>query len=238
MLPPTAMLPDQVQQSRDELWNLMRELMVTFAARRPVRKVCVVANAPLLPSAARAAEIDSADLVIRTNALMLDVPDGPLCVGRQCHVAVVSMATAVTPWVFHDYRKRAYLVPQAGWDVHPTAGLQRDLRLVAPFWPADLGAMPLPNALVKARILPMMDPERPPASLIPTTGTMAMFLGHEMFPEADLIGAGYSFLDDETQQSWAHHSGDRTRVHRHHDLALEARLFRSWIGDGTLRMLA
>lgn len=238
MLAPTTTYAEQLRRSREDLWTLLRDHLAAYAARRPVRTVCVVANAPLQTSAERAAEIDAADLVIRTNSVTLDEVDGQACVGRVCHVVVLSMATVVTRWVFQDYRSRAYLVPQAGWDVHPTAGLRTDLRLSAPFWPADLGAMPLPNALVKARLLRLLDADRPSASLLPTTGLMALYLGHELFGDAELIGTGFSFLHDEDQQSWSHHSGSHTRVHPHHDLALEARLLRSWIDDGTLRLLS
>lgn len=235
---PPATLADDVRQARADLWDQIRAFMASYAARRPITKVAVIGNAPLPPSAERAAEIDSADLVIRTNSLVLDEPDAAPCVGTACHVAVVSMSTKMTPWVLRDYRRRAYLIPQAGWDVHPTPGMRDDLRLVAPFWPADLGAMPLPNALVKAEMLAMLDPDRPAATLLPTTGTMAIFLGHKLFPDATLVATGFSFLDDQDQQSWAHHAGSHTRVHPHHSLALEAQLLRSWIDDGSLRMLS
>jgi hypothetical protein len=59
-----------------------------------------------------------------------------------------------------------------------------------------------------------------------------------MFPEAELVATGYSFLDDDTQTSWDHHSGGHTRVPRKHRLNHEAQLLRSWIADGSLRMLA
>ena len=231
-------LNKRVQQGREELWDLVRDYLLSYAARTPVRKVCVVANAPLRPSETRAAEIDSGDLVIRTNALMLDEPGGPACVGRVCHVAIVSPSTTLTPWVLHDYRRRGYLVPQVGWDFHPTRVLQQDPRMSAPFWPADLGALPLPNAILKQRLGDLLAPQRRRGWIIPTTGTIAAFLAHELFPDAELVATGYSFLDDATQTSWEHHSGGRTSVHWQHRLTHEADLLRSWIDDGSLRMLS
>lgn len=183
-------------------------------------------------------DIDSADLVLRTNSLVLDEPSAPPSVGRMCHVVIASINTRMTPWVLQDHRRRAYLLPQSGWDVHPTTMLRDDLRLLAPFWPADLGAMPLPNALVKAALLPLLEPDQPTGTLLPTTGTMALFLGHELFPDAELVGTGFSFLDCDTQTAWPHHSGGHTKVHPHHVLSLEARLLRSWVDDGSLRILA
>ena len=98
--------------------------------------------------------------------------------------------------------------------------------------------MPLPNAVVKARTVHALDPTAEPGSIIPTAGTTALFLAHEMFPGADLVGTGFSFLDDEEQTSWFHHSGGHTRVNRRHRLDLEAALLRSWMADGSLRHLS
>jgi hypothetical protein len=135
----------------------------------------------------------------------------------------------------HDYRNRGYLVPQVGWDSHPTRAL---IRVSAPFWPADLCALPLPNAILKQRLGDLLAPDWRPGWIIPTAGTIAVFLAHEMFPEAELVATGYSFLDDETQKSWDHHSGGHTRLPWQHRLNHEAQLLRSWIADGSLRMLA
>lgn len=72
----------------------------------------------------------------------------------------------------------------------------------APFWPADLGALPLPNAILKQRLGDLLAPQRRRGWIIPTTGTIAAFLAHELFPDAELVATGYSFLDDATQTSW------------------------------------
>lgn len=229
-------LRDQLLRTRDEQWDHVRSLLLAYAERSPVRRVAVVGNAPLRPDAARAAAIDAADLVIRANALVLDEPGRPPTVGSRCHVVLLSRRTRLTPWALRDYRDRLYLVPQAGFvEYHP--GDDVGLLLETPFWPADLGAIPLPNAVVKARTVRALDPDAEPGDVIPTTGTMGGFMAHEMFPDADLVVAGFSFLDDETQTHWDHHSGGRVKVNTRHRLDLEARLLRSWIADGSVHRL-
>ncbi|CCH76192.1 conserved hypothetical protein [Nostocoides japonicum T1-X7] len=225
-----------LERTREEQWCQIRGYLLAYADHAPPRKVAVVGNAPLEPHEERVAEIDSADLVIRVNSLMLDDPGAPPTLGTACHAVVLSRATALTPWVLRDYRRRAYLVPQAGF-VQYRPGDTIGLLLHADFWPPDLGAMPLPNAVVKARAVRALDPGARPGSLIPTTGTTAVFLAHEMFPDADLVVVGFSFLDDAEQTSWSHHSGGHTKVNWQHRLDLEARLLRSWIDDGSARAL-
>ncbi|HEY7721134.1 MAG TPA: hypothetical protein VIB11_04805 [Pedococcus sp.] len=230
------MVRDALLRSQLEQWELIRDYMASYARHVPVRTVAVVGNAPLAPDARRAEAIDACDLVIRANAMMLDAPGEPPCVGTACHAVVLSRATAVTPWVFKDYRNRAYLVPQAGFVQYHLEN-KVGLLLRTDFWPEDLGAMPLPNAVVKARVARALDPEHRPGSLIPTTGMMAMFMAHEMFPSADLLVTGFSFLEDCEQTHWSHHSGGRTKVNWQHRLDLEAALLRSWIDDGSARYL-
>jgi len=227
----------ELEATRAAQWDQLRSHLLAYAARQPVERVAVVGNAPLHPDAGRAATIDTADLVIRVNAFVLDEPGAPPTVGTACHAVLLSRATTLTAWTLRGYRQRAYLVPQAGF-VQYRPGDEVGLLLDAGFWPADLGAMPLPNAVVKARTVRALDPDARPGSLIPTTGTTALFLAHEMFPGADLVGTGFSFLDDEEQTSWSHHSGGHTRVNWQHRLDLEATLLRSWVADGTLRHLS
>jgi hypothetical protein len=230
-------LREGLRLTREAQWEDVRSYLLTYAARRPVERVAVVGNAPLPPDTSRAATIDAADLVIRCNSFVLDEPRAPRAVGTACHAVLLSRATTLTPWTLRDYRSRAYLVPQAGFvQYHP--GDEIGLLLHADFWPADLGAMPLPNAAVKLRVVAALDPTARPGSLIPTTGTTALFLAHEMFPDAELVGTGFSFLDDEEQQSWSHHSGGHTKVNWQHRLDLEAALLRSWIADGSFRHLS
>ncbi|HVU91347.1 MAG TPA: hypothetical protein VHC23_03890 [Jatrophihabitans sp.] len=227
----TVALAAELDAAREQLWELLREYLTAYAGRRPVRKVAMVGNAPLAPDAQRAAEIDSCDLVIRANSMVLDEPGQPPCVGTACHAVILSHATATTPWVFRDYRSRAYLVPQAGMPRNP-----RPIPAV-PFWPADLGAMPLPNAIVKQRLADLMDPQHVPGELTPTTGMMGTYLAHALFPGAETIVTGLSFLDGAPRRSWDHHAGGSTDINYWHDLALEGALLRRWIDEGTLRFL-
>lgn len=228
---------DELASTRQQQWDHIRDYLAAYAARQPVSSVAVVGNAPLGPDEERAAAIDGADLVIRTNALVLDEPGSPPTVGRVCHAAIVSRATALTPWALQNYRDRAYLVPQAGYVQYPLED-SVGLLLETTFWPPDLGVMPLPNAVVKVRLADLLDPHRRPGSIIPTTGTTALFLAHDMFPEADILATGFSFLEDAAQTHWAHQSGGYTKVNWQHRLDLEQKLLQSWQADGSVRFLA
>ena len=223
------MLQAELAGSHQQQWELLRGFIASYADHLPVSRVAVVGNAPLLPDADRAAALDSADLVFRANSMMLDDPGSPPCLGRTCHVVVLSHATRMTPWVFQDYRRRAYLVPQMGFLLYYR------VRPAPDFWPADLGAIPLPNAVVKARLADLLDPEHEPAALTPTSGMAALYLAHEMFPEAQMVATGFSFLHNQSQSEWAHHSGGSTAVHPLHDLELEGALLRTWVEDGSVQ---
>lgn len=225
------MLAAEVAASRQAQWDAVRDYLASYAKQQPVRKVTVVGNAPLGPNPERVAEIDSSDLVFRMNSLALDDPGGPPCVGRKCDVVVVSRYAPVTPWMFQDYRNRAYLIPQAGY------GLRYILHPQPYFWPSDLGTMPVPNAPVITRLLDLLDPDHVPNELIPTSGTISCFLAHEMFPEAEMLATGFSFLDGVQQDAWRYQSGGGSPVIAAHQLGLEATLLRSWIDDGSMRML-
>ncbi len=231
-----AVIREDLARSQQTQWDLIRDEMAAYAAHRPVRSVAVVGNAPLEPDPARAAAVDACDLVIRANEVGLDEPGGPPCAGRACHVVLLSRATPISRWALQDYRRRAYFVPQAGFVQYHLED-KVGLLLETAFWPDDLGIVPLPNAVVKARTVAALDPEHTPGSIIPTTGTTAVFMAHEMFPGADLVLTGFSFLDQPDQTHWSHHAGTATKVNWQHRLDLEARLLRSWIDDGTARYL-
>ncbi len=225
-----------LEETRAAQWDCLRDLIAAYASHDPVRRVAVVGNAPLGPDPGRAATIDAADLVIRVNAMVLDHPGEAPALGTACHVVVMSRSTALTPDALRGYRQRLYLSPQMGW-VQYQPGDELGLLVHAEYWPIDLGSVPLPNAVVKARCVRALDPDAPPGSIIPTTGTTAIFLAHEMFPDAHLVATGFSFLDDSRQTSWSHHSGGHVKVNWQHRLDLEARLLNSWIADGSLRHL-
>jgi hypothetical protein len=213
------------------MWDLVRDFLTSYALGSPVRRITVVGNAPLEPDPARVAQIDSSDIVIRLNSLALDRPGGPPCVGTRCTAVVLSRYAPVTPWTFEDYRRRAYLVPQAGY------GLRYILHPQPQFWPSDLGTVPIPNEPVITRLLDQLDPQHVPNELIPTSGTIGLFLAHEMFPEAEVLATGYSFLDGRQQSEWRYQSGGGSPVIAAHQLPLEAALLRSWVDDGSLRVM-
>lgn len=225
------LLREEIEQSNDRVWESMRAFVAAHSDHLPVRKVAAVGNAPLAPSEDRAAEIDSCDLVFRVNSLVLDELGEPACMGTKTDVVLLSRSTNVTPWVFQDYRQRAYLLLQAGF----TASHQ--VRDTTECWPADLGAWPLPNGAVVKRLGDILAPDRAPGSLIPTGGTISMLLAHEFFPEAEMVATGYSFLRDRQQSEWAHHFGGKTSVNKGHRLELEGALLESWILDGSIRFL-
>jgi hypothetical protein len=221
----------EVMASEDQQWHDLTDLLSVYAARRPVRKVGVVGNAPLQPNRERADELNACDLVIRANSLVLDEPGDPPCLGSACHVVLLSRSTRVTPWVFQNYRHRAYLLMQTGYTVFHW------VRDTAAHWPPDLGAVPVPNKVVTKRLADLLLPEREPTSVLPTTGMTGLFLAHEMFPGADLVATGFSFLEHRDQTEWAHHAGSTTVVNPQHRLDLEGELLQSWIDDGSLRYL-
>jgi hypothetical protein len=227
----TPMPPTELAASQQAQWDLLGEYVASYAEQQPVRKVVVVGNAPLEPDPTRVEEIDSADLVIRINSMAMDDPGAPPCVGTRCHVVVVSRYAPVTPWMFQDYRRRAYLIPQAGY------GLRYILHPQPYLWPSDLGTVPIPNAPVITRLLERLDPDHVPNELIPTSGTISCFLAHELFPEADMLAVGFSFLDGRQQEAWRYQSGGSSPVIPTHRLDLEATLLRTWIDDGSMRVL-
>jgi hypothetical protein len=224
-----GMFRDHVEASRRQLWSDLRALITSYARHDPVRSVAVVGNKPLEPEAERAAAIDRSDLVVRCNSLVLDEPGDEPTLGSACHVVLLNHATHNTPWVFRDYRRRLYLVPQAGFTRYHKVNPQ------VSFWPADLGAIPVPNAVVTKPLVDRMDPDHVPARLIPTSGLLALYIAHELFSDAEMVASGFSFVDARDQTEWRHHSGSSTGVPAFHDLHLEGALLQSWIDDRSVR---
>ena len=209
-----------------EFRELLTQFLETYARHRPVRRVAVVGNAPLEPDAARAEQIDSADLVIRCNSFVLDKPGGEPRLGRRVDVVVLARVTRPTVDVFDEYWRRAYLVVDAGNS--RTARPPRHL----PTWPADLGCIPIPNSTLGLPLKSLLAPERDGYGVVPTTGTIAAYLGHELFPDAALTLAGYSFVDQPQQEEWQHQYGTVVPVHSTHWLDRESALLQSWIDAG------
>jgi hypothetical protein len=223
-------LAEELRESEHEHWTELRDLLTAYAARQPVRKVAVVGNAPLSASAERAAEVDTADLVIRCNSFVLDDNgNGQPFTGSQVHIVLLNKSTRITPCVFQNYRRRLYLLPQGGYTAF------RSVRPTPAHWPADLGAWPLSNQVAIRRLNDLLLPVREPGSLIPTTGMLSVFLAHELFPDTDLVATGFSFLKNRDQTEWQHHIGGTVPVHGAHRIDLEGALLESWIAEGGLR---
>ena len=211
--------------------QLLHDLMAAHAVRTPVRTVAIVGNAPLPPDEKRARRIDACDLVVRVNGFALDDDDAPARLGRRADVVVLQWGVLATPWLFEDYTRRLYLLNEPGqmfWDVE----------VVPPWWPPDLGLVRVPNRHVTIPLVQALGLQHAGHPQWATTGTAAVWLALHTFPTAQLTLAGFSFLDDPTQQSWAHAYGAPVEVNREHDLAAEAGLLRGLVADGRLEVLS
>lgn len=213
----------------------LRELrrLVAAYSRAPgtdVRSVAVVGNAPLEPSAARAAAIDACDLVVRVNSFVLDTAGSPPTQGKRVDVVLWSRLVRATPHLFDRYRERLYVL------LEPMRMYGR--REVWPAsWPADLGLVAAPNGAVAVPLNEELGLPWREEQLAPTTGTTAAWLARQLFPGAELVLTGLSFVDAPDQSTWEHQWGDSVRVGPEHRIAAEAALVRRWRDEGRVRML-
>ena len=223
-----------LNETDDELMAQMRAHAMAYAASVPVRRVAVVANAPLPPSEERRDLIDSADVVVRCNSLALDGPGDPPCVGTRTNVVVTARTARPTPGFLHDYRTRAYFVT----DIF-ALGVPQPVGWPA-YWPSDLGAWPVPNRALGIPLKYLLRPERGGLGVAPTTGTLAAYLAYRLFPEAEVVLAGYSFLDDPEQQRWGYQRAGiaPAKVIAAHDLRREAAFLQGLIDRGEVRYVA
>lgn len=210
-----------------ELVLAMTSYLECYSAHLPVRRVAVVGNAPLEPSPERCAAIDGADLVFRCNSFVLDEPGAPPCLGTKTDVVVAARATRITPWFFQDYPSRAYLVMDSG-----NMRKKEPPGIPTP-WPDDLGAWPISNRALGNPLKVLIKPEKDGRGAVPTTGTQAAYVAHELFPGTELVLTGFSFLHDREQDAWLHHWGDSSPVHKAHLIDREGALLQSWVDDGS-----
>lgn len=212
----------------------MRELAEAYSAAgldgRPVRQVAVVGNAPMAPSASRAAAIDGADLVIRTNSFVTDHAGQAPTQGRRTDVVLFSRLVPATPDFFAGYRDRLYVL------LEPMRMYGRPEMWPAS-WPRDLGFAVARNDAVAIPLNTALGLRWREERLAPTTGTTGAWLALHLFPEAEVLLTGISFLDDPGQTSWKHQWGDSTGVGPEHRIAAEAELLRGWLDEGRLRFL-
>ena len=214
----------------DHAHRSLTELMTAYARHEPVRSVAVVGNAPLAPDPVRARVIDDADLVIRMNSFVMDVPGGPACQGSRVDVVVWNRITRATEFVFRDYRDRLYVL------VEPMR-LHGNPEMWPTSWPDDLGLVPVSNRAITAPLNDLLGLPWHDEPLAPTTGTMASYLAVTLFPDAEITLTGLSYVDHHDQRSWRHQWGDSCPVGPEHRIDLESQLLRSWIASGQARFL-
>jgi hypothetical protein len=215
----------------------LRGLVTAYARRTPVGRVAVVGNAPVDEDAPRAHRIDSADLVIRCNAFVLDRPGGPAFVGRRADVVVLNAATRISRSVFDGYSGRLYLRTQAGavYRRRPSVPMPK-----VDLWPDDTGAYSLPNRALIAELRALLAaqtlPAAPPTVIVPTSGLVAAWVGYRLFPTAVITLSGFSsLLDDSQPTEWTHHGRagfGAVPVAAAHVIGSEAAVMRSWVREG------
>lgn len=192
--------------------------------------VSVVGNAPMEPSRSRAAAIDGCDVVIRVNSFVTDLRGGPPAQGRRTDVVLFSRLVPATPDVFASYRERLYVL------LEPMRMYGRREMWPAS-WPEDLGFVVARNDAVAVPINEALGLPWREQRLAPTTGTTAAWLAMHLFPEAEVLLTGVSFVDDPHQTSWKHQWGDSVGVGPEHRIAAEAVLISGWLESGRMRFL-
>ena len=208
----------------------LRELMLAYARRTPVRTVVAMGNAPLPPSDERADAIDAADLVIRVNSFVLDAPGDARTQGRNVDVVVWNRITRATPFTYADYPDRLYLLAEP-MRAHGFP------EMWPPSWPADLGLVPLPNRTVLAQMGADLGVPWREERLAPTTGLTAAWLAVTLFPDARVLLGGFSFLDNPTQTGWSYQGGGASPVGREHRIDAESQLMQSWLDRGRAELV-
>lgn len=158
-------LIESEQMGSDEaaFYDRLRPLVSSYSRSKAIRRVAVVGNQPLEPSAERAARIDSANLVFRVNGFRMDADDSPPTVGTRVDVVVFNRGVRPTPWFFEEYTERAYLM------IEPGRLLWENPKIPA-FWPPDLGMISMPNREVVLRSEKRWAPIRARAASGPRPG--------------------------------------------------------------------
>ncbi|MGY2066886.1 hypothetical protein [Blastococcus sp. SYSU DS0619] len=209
--------------------NDVRELVRSYARDRRVRSVAVLGNKPLEPSSERAAAVDDCDLVIRVNSFRVDEDGEPPAYGRRVDTVFFHRGVVATRWFFENYHDRLYVLVEPG-------RLHWEREALPDWWPADLGQVHLSNADATLRLSDQLGLDSIRDGVWSTTGTLAAWWALDAFPDARVELAGYSFVEDATQTSWSHASGNTTTITPEHRLAEEAALMRGWLADDRTRM--
>lgn len=207
----------------------LRDLAASYA-RTPgeVRSVAVVGNAPMVPSAARAAAVDGCDLVLRTNSFVLDAPDAAPVAGRRTSIVLWGRLVRATTSSFADYRSRLYVL------LEPMRMFHRP-EVWPGSWPADLGLVVARNDAVAVPLLDELGVPWRDEALAPTTGTTAAWLARALFPDAEVHLTGLSYVEDPSPERWDYQSGATGRIGSEHRVAAEGALLRRWWQEGRVR---
>ncbi|MFC0682048.1 hypothetical protein ACFFGH_29805 [Lysobacter korlensis] len=208
--------------------EVLRGLISARLGSGPPRTLAVVGNAPLEPSADRAARIDEADAVVRMTTF--DVDRGVPRTGTRTDVAIIHRATSPGPATFERYGERVYLLAEPG-------RLHWEREQVPPWWPADLGFVPISNAEF-TRPLNRVLRFSPHSVTWATTGTLAVWVMHRLFPDAEVTLTGTSLLGARAHRvtTLEHAWGSSVQLTWEHRLAAERRALRSWLRAGWLRV--
>lgn len=213
----------------DPRLHTLQDLATAYARHSPVRSVAVVGNAPMEPSRTRAEQVDGCDLVLRVNSFVLDQPGAPPCQGSRADVVLWSRLVPATPHLFASYTERLYVL------LEPMRMYGR-AEMWPASWPRDLGFVVARNDAVAVPLLEALGlPER--QGLAPTTGMTAAWLAVTLFPGAEVLVTGISFVENPEQTRWDHQWGDSVVVGAEHRIAAEAAVLRSWIDRGVIRPL-
>ena len=206
----------------------LRELWSSYARTGEVGSIAVVGNAPLSPSTERAAAIDACDLVVRVNSFVIDEPGEQAAGGRRTDVVVWSRLARATSRLYDDYAARLYVM------LEPMRMYHRPE--VWPLsWPGDLGFVVARNDAVAVPLLDELGLPWREHALAPTSGTTAVWLARRLFPAAEVLVTGLSFVDDPDPQRWDYQSGASGKIGPEHRIAAEGDLLRRWRDTGEIR---
>jgi hypothetical protein len=208
--------------------QVLADLVCAYARRNPPRSITIVGNAPLPPCPQRAALIDDSDLVIRMTTFALDRPCGPPIIGRRTDVVLLHRAVVPGPGTFHDHASRLYLLVEPGrlhWE-------REDRPDWWPVHPVSVPNHPFAVALKELMGIPADE------AAWPTTGTLAVYVFSELFPEAELRFTGTTVAERDDQTEFTHGWGPAVAVTPEHRLAAEGALLRKWAAQGRIELVA
>ena len=104
-------------------------------------------------------------------------------------------------------------------------------------WPSDLGFVAARNDEVAIPLNEELGLPWRAERLAPTTGTTAAWLAVRLFPEADVLLAGLSFVDAPTRSSRDHQWGRLGEGRAGTPDRGRGRVLRRWRDEGRVRML-